>query len=146
MTPKEARAAMRKLESMVGAGHRISIHLVTHGEVPLTGSVYRNSGNYNAVVDANADTFDDLIPRLEAMWIEYLSSSRATRIKGMALAIIKITDEQGACNEAALRIAQFSREEIADLGAEAATKANTMAANGPFSIERSANANTPEAA
>jgi hypothetical protein len=145
MTPKQAGAALRKLQEEVGAGYSAGVSLHT-GELPLGGTIFRNMGDYKTVVRANGDSFQAVIERLTAMWGEYKATARSERVKAMALAVIKITDEAGHCNEASLRMGGFDREEIADLGEEAAVKANEMAGRGPFTIERSANSNATEAA
>jgi hypothetical protein len=137
MTPKQAGAALRKLQEEVGAGYSAGVSLHT-GELPLGGTIFRNMGDYKTVVRANGDSFQAVI--------EYKATARSERVKAMALAVIKITDEAGHCNEASLRMGGFDREEIADLGEEAAVKANEMAGRGPFTIERSANSNATEAA
>jgi hypothetical protein len=53
----------------------------------------------------------------------------------MALRIITITADQGACTDSALRMTgDFTDAEIAAYGAAACEEANRMADAGPFSI------------
>lgn len=140
MTPKEAQKALRDIIKTCGPGHSVHIS-VSDGETALMGWIAVTRPEYRSVVHVDADTFEEAFQRMKAMWAEYLAGIRSERIRTMALSIIRITDEAGACSEAALRLAEYTSVEIADLGEEAAAKANEMAGRGPFSIERSANSN-----
>lgn len=155
MTPKEAKKAFQAIEHKVRAfGGLVSVELAAHtyhsdDTPPLHASIYlpkKGGHGGEIVVDCKADDFEELASRTAKSWDAHAATASLSRIKDMAMSIIRITDETGACTEAALRLAGYGQEEIDALGEEAAAKANAMAANGPFSIERSANANTPEAA
>lgn len=151
MTPKEAQAKLIELRRAVGPQGRVSVTLNdcrwARDEPALSGSIYASwPGDTKPCVDCNADDFEPLLERMAAGWEQHKLGAQAARIKTMALALIRITDEAGACTEAALRMAGFDAAEIAALGDEAIAKADAMAQRGPFRIERSANANAPEAA
>jgi hypothetical protein len=131
---------MREFQREVGDKFNVHIALDSgdSDDPPLRGWVTTRDGGWRKVMDVHADDFATLIRRMTATWAVSQASERAERIRSMALAIIRIADESGACTEAALRIAGYGADEIAVLGTEAATKANEMAGRGPFSIERGA--------
>jgi hypothetical protein len=149
MTPKEAQTFCKALQKEVGGDFYVSIHVncsLYGGDLPPLGGTIKAYHASKAVVDCNADDLRTLTDRMRASWDASLAVQRAERLKAMALSIIAITDETGGCTEAALRLAGYSAVEIATLADEATAKANEMAGRGPFSIERSANCNAPEAA
>jgi len=149
MTPKEAQAFCKALQREVGDNYYVSVHVncsMYGGDLPPLNGTIKAYHASKPAVDCNADDLKTLTDRMRASWDATVLAQRAERLKSMALSIIGITDETGACTEAALRMAHFGADEIAELGAEATAKANEMAGRGPFSIERSANANRPEAA
>lgn len=59
---------------------------------------------------------------------------RERRIREMALAIIDLTDTDGACTEASLRRRGFPADEVRDLSAAACERASEMAGNAPFVV------------
>lgn len=92
-------------------------------------------------VSADADTFEELLAAIKALWAESADRYHAERVRKMALAIIRITAEQGICTDAALRAGEFSDSELKRYAEEAIADANEIASNGPFSIARIAGAN-----
>lgn len=140
MTPKEAQKWLRGLRKQIKEGFaEIRVDGWSDDDPPLFGSVcVKVGGTLKSVVGCRADDLATLVERMQAQWTEFNAGYRAERVKALALDIIKITAEHGRCTEAALRLASYKADEIADIGDEAATMADAMAANGPFSIERTA--------
>ena len=91
-------------------------------------------------VHVNGDSFEGVIAAMHEKWDEIKDARAATKTKDMALAIIRITHEQGICTDAALR-ADFSGADVADYGESATALANEMGERGPFSIVETAGAN-----
>lgn len=149
MTPKEAQTFCNALQKEIGGNHYVVIHInasLYGGDLPpLNGSIKAYHAT-KPVVDCNADDLATLTARMRASWDASVAAQRAERLKSMALAIIGITDDTGACTEAALKLAGYGSDEIATLGTEATTKANEMAGRGPFSIERITSSNSQVAA
>jgi hypothetical protein len=80
--------------------------------------------------------FDEIIPLMEAAWLEHGAAHREALIKKMALAIIRLTSDRGQCEDYALRM-EFSSGEVDQFGAQAEARANEIAGKGPFSITKS---------
>lgn len=74
------------------------------------------------------------------IWEAQRANHRSVKLRKMALDIIQITADQGSCTDRALRM-NFDQSEIDSLGKDAAALATEMAANGPFSIVVTAQAN-----
>src|SRR3546814_3527460 len=114
----------------------LMIHVELFGKM-FTAALYPDgigAGRSRNRLAAKADTLEDLLARLRALWNEAGARHRAARIRSMALAIIRITAEQGTCTDAALRAGDFTAEEVARYGADAGEAADEIASNGPFSI------------
>lgn len=94
-------------------------------------------------IEIFADDFETVLARAKDRWAEHAAEHRRQTVRKMALEIIRITADIGACSEAALRIT-FSAEHIALYGAEACADANEMAGKGPFAIVRMASNGAPE--
>lgn len=79
------------------------------------------------------------LQELEEKWLAEREARSGRIIEQMALSIIRLTAEFGECTDAALR-AEYGKD-VAELGAAALERANSMAANGPFSIRITQSAN-----
>ena len=89
--------------------------------------------------------WSEIIPGLRAAWAEHRELHASNATKGMALAIIRLTAENGECTDSALRC-EFVQQEIDCYGDAAAALATEMGGNGPFEIVRLGVGNMPEAA
>lgn len=141
MTPKEMQEAARALEAKVGKNCCVSIMLNTDSRPPCHGSVYPDGLVKGSAFNKSADDWPELFAALNAKWDEYVETHRARKIRDMALAIIRITAEHGACSDAALRANTFTADDVGRYGEEACAEADAMAANGPFSIVQVGTAN-----
>ena len=143
MTPAEVKAELVALKAEMGSRanasasidaspHRgrqnIFLHAYPHGYAGKSISVW-------------ADDWADGLRQLRAIWEEAAERLRAEHVRKMALAIIRITAEQGVCTNAALRADEFNDDDVERYGTAAVEDANGIAANGPFSITRLAGAN-----
>lgn len=133
MTPKEMQEAVKALRARVGKTCHVSIVLCDTGS-PCHGAIYPDDILNAAAFSLDADDWPDLIAALNAKWTEFADTHRARKIRDMALTIIRVTAEQGACSDAALRAGKFTADDVVRYGAEACEQADAMAANGPFSI------------
>ena len=103
MTPREAQAFCKALQREIGGNHYVSVHIncgIYGGDLPPLNGTIKAYHATKPVVDCNADDLATLTARMRASWDASLAAQRAERLKAMALAIIGITDETGACTEA----------------------------------------------
>lgn len=115
----------------------ISLNLVTYESTDLlTASVYPEGlcGDRETNFSVHGKTFEELLDNLKEDWARRSESFGAHVITAMALAVIRITDDQGECTDASLVYAGFDKEKITKYSKKAATKANNMAAGGPFKV------------
>lgn len=89
---------------------------------------------------AHGETLEDALDDARRQWDEMSARVCDETTKKIALAIIRITHEQGNCTDAALR-ATFDAFEVKQYSADAVTLANTMAENGPFEVLQLQSAN-----
>lgn len=85
-------------------------------------------------------TPEEAIAKVSERWAEMSARVKEQQLKKLALAIIRITHEQGMCTDAALR-AEFTTRELEMFSEGALQLANRMAENGPFRIVELAGAN-----
>lgn len=144
MTPQEAIAEFKSFTKEIGPKADIGISLNLDG-FPDRGvfliSIWADGLLAGATFRLTADTLDELLLKARAKWAEFKAEHRVSRIREMALEIIRITAEHGVCTDAALRAGKFSDAEVTDLGPDACTDATEIASNGPFSITPLAKAN-----
>lgn len=84
-------------------------------------------------VPASGNTFRELVDNLRAAWAEASDSHEAQTVREMALEIIRITADLGACTDAALR-QKFPAQDVTRYSERACEEANDIAGRGPFSI------------
>jgi hypothetical protein len=146
MTPKEANLAFWTLAKEIGPDAEIYVSLSGGArELALSASVYPSGLTKNSDFNfrIEAAEFEPLLDATRAKWAEHKDLHRKQVIKKIALTIISITRDFGACTEAALRGSGFTARDIAAYGADAVTEANAMADAGPFSIAKAIGANAP---
>ena len=121
-------------------GERTNIYIsFSDSDLPLYAQIHAGG---ETRVRARAEDWDELFVKLQEEWDAYASEYRASMTQKMALQIIKITDEQGECTDAALRGSwTFTDADVRQFGPEACAKADEMAGSGPFSITTIAGAN-----
>lgn len=102
--------------------------------MPLTLSVYPEGIIKRRRVEVEGDTWEGLFAAIQERWAEAFGEHERQLIRKMALDIIRITAEMGACSDAALRAGEFSHEEVARYGERACADANEIAGKGPFTI------------
>ncbi len=139
MSPADVRAALSALCAEVGpkasAWVQISNSLTCSATLypdDIIGKVTLRSGNLNDWSEAE--------PALRALWEEHRDLHASNTIKGMALAIIRLTAELDECTDAALRC-EFTQQEIERYGDQASDLATEMGGRGPFRIVKLAGAN-----
>lgn len=139
MTPTEIQDALAEFSKGKG---EISAHISIYGDDREVGGMFWPDGIVRdaKAVFVKASSFEGVIEAMHEKWDEIKNARAATKTKDIALAIIRITHEQGRCTDAALR-ADFSASDIADYGKAATALANEMGERGPFSIVETAGAN-----
>lgn len=144
MTPTEIRDAIDAFNKEHGLrdGLQIAIMNGCSYALPLYASVYPDGILKGCALSVYGDDWATILEEVRTKWAEHSSVHRARRIRDMALAIIRISAEQGGCTDAALRVdGGFTETEIRSLGSEACADADKIASNGPFSIFAIAGAN-----
>lgn len=151
MNAREIQDAADKLVSEIGPLADLSFWVSSKSQYlsddtektnPVTVMLYPDGTGSDAPhLMVHEKTFELAFEAIRAKWEKYSAVHKSRIIRKMALAIIEITADQGACSEAALRSAKFSDEEIKFYGAKAAADADEIAAGGPFKIVPTENAN-----
>ncbi len=147
LTHAEARAAFRELAERIGPRANVhpSLNSFERSGSDLTALVYPEGVLGKGQFSVKADSYREMLERIEAEWEVRGSAYVAKTVRDMALAIISITADQGECTDAALR-ATFDAVDVARYGERACEQATEMASNGPFSIVKLSGANQNEAA
>lgn len=138
--------AVRVMAKSIGGDAEIFTSISLHRcigkdyEGVICASIYPHGMTRGRSIDVYADDFDTLLALLTATWEKHFAAHRKQTIRKIALRIIEITADNGACHEAALRMT-FSQDQIAAYGKEACADANEIADKGPFSIAPAQGAN-----
>lgn len=135
--PPEAqiKQQIKDLCKEVGPEAYVSLSISQYCEHVVDAVLYpfgvgRNNEGY---VRTGGETLETALAALKAQWIERAVLHRKETLRKMALQIIGITADTGACTDAALH-QHFDAGQVAALSAEACALANEMAGNGPFSV------------
>jgi hypothetical protein len=141
MTPTEIRDALRLLQKRVGDHAYINLTVrAEYHEKPVYGVIYPNGITNDPCLRIGADDWQEAITLLNEEWNNSRDRLQTETIKRMALAIIRLTAEQGECTDRALRC-EFDAGDVTAFGERAVEMADQMAANGPFKVVRTAEAN-----
>ena len=139
MTPAELMTELRDLAAEVGPKAEAYVHI--GGGSPQVCAVLNPDGILGKVrLYVHGEEWADLVQALRVKWEEHRDLHAANIVKSMAIAIIRLTAENGECTDAALRV-EFSPQEVERYGTQAETLATEMGANGPFTIVKLASAN-----
>lgn len=142
-TISEIQAGCRALAEKVGPESYVSLSITndcTSASLYTKGLIRdpEDVGSF-AVFAHNFTDPAAALQELEEKWRAEREARSGRTIEQMALSIIRLTAEFGECTDAALR-AEYGQD-VTELGAEALERANSMAANGPFSIRTTQSAN-----
>jgi hypothetical protein len=130
--------AGKKADVFFACGTHVSASLYTNG----IGTTNRDDiSAFSVTVMGSECDFDaeKMLTSLEAKWQGEIEKRGVRIVEEMALEIIRLTAEFGSCTDAGLR-AKYG-EQVALYAADAVSRANEMASNGPFSIETVARSN-----
>lgn len=136
MTPTEALTVFRALSEKIGRNAWVSVSLAHEHSIAdgaLSCSVYPRGVTHDHAFTVFADDLAELHEKALAKWAEYGADFRKQQTRKIALAIIRITAEQGHCTDAALR-QEFPAAEVSEYGEAACADANAIAGKGPFEI------------
>ena len=144
MTPNELRTACIELAAKVGhpkAYVSANISCESSGYVSIyTRGICAERGDVSAFsVSASGADWPAMFADAEAKWRVESEKRNGRLVEEMAIEIIRLTAEFGQSSDAALR-AKYGPL-VATLSDAAVSRANEMAANGPFSVVRLAAAN-----
>ena len=147
MTPAEIRQACIDLAAKVGpkADVRVDIrkpYRFAPSKELISGWLYPNGIGDGGSISVQADDWFEVFNLLSAKWDEVSADHARATIREIALKIIAITADTGACTDAELR-QHFAAEDIERFGDRAVEQANEMADKGPFSIIATTGANAP---
>ena len=136
MTPIEIRDECRKLNEVGTRAHvYLNVSEDNDDDQLVYAAVYPTGLGHSPPFSIYAKEWDEVFSLLRAKWETKSDKYRLDTIRKMALAIIRLTAENGECTDAALRTDGFSQEELARYGADAVVDADDIAGNGPFSIQ-----------
>lgn len=147
MIPSDILAGLKELTSEVGPNALATVYLA-HGDYMSaysSASLHPEGTLGKVTLNVKFTQWSEIIPGLREAWEEHRELHASNKIKSMALAVIRLTAEQGECSDSALRC-EFSQQEIDRYGDRAAELATEMGGNGPFEIVRYGVGNMPEAA
>jgi len=147
VNPSEILAGLKEIASEVGPNALATVYLAEGDYMRGYASASLHpEGTLGAVtLNVKFTEWSEIIPGLRAAWEEHRDLHSSNKIKSMALAVIRLTAEQGECSDSALRC-EFTQQEIDQYGDRAAALATEMGGNGPFEIVRYGVGNMPEAA
>jgi hypothetical protein len=144
MTILEAHAALVELKRDIGPAAEIYVTLSTFagGEKPLRAQIVAGGlGQRDPNFSCFGSDLGQVVAEMRTGWDGFQAEHARRMTADMALEIIRITDEQGSCTDAALRGSKFSVGDVLRFGPAACAKANEMAGRGPFAIVSIAGAN-----
>jgi hypothetical protein len=87
------------------------------------------------VCRVEATSWEEGIIKLRAVYNNHLSNRKTEIVHDLALEIIRLTDTDGQCTDAGLRL-KFAPDDIAEFADDAVVVADRMATNGPFKVVR----------
>lgn len=144
MTPKEIYEAVKALREEIGPKAVVSLDIGGndfHDDKPIWAYCKPvGHGVESPTISEWVEDWSDGLEIIRTRWAEMSERAHAETIKKMALAIIRITAEQGECTDAALR-AEFHAADCERHGDAACEMANEMASNGPFLVRKLIGAN-----
>lgn len=147
MTPQEIHAELTALAAEIGPKAHLSVQVVfSNYSKGLSGHVYPSGVGSSTVAlyTKAAETWADVIVEMREAWVAHRDLHVSNATKGMALAIIRLTAENGECTDSALRC-EFVQQEIDRYGDAASALATEMGGNGPFKIIATGAGNGPDA-
>lgn len=144
MTPKELNAACKALAALVAHPKvwvSASVSHDSHACISIcTRGVCPDSDDASAfTIHVDGTEWPAMFADAESKWRSELEKRNVRVVEEIALEIIRLTAEFGECTDRALR-AKYGPL-VATLSDAAVSRANEMAANGPFSVVRLAAAN-----
>lgn len=139
MTPLEIHEAMKAIVDEVDLVSTASV-VVNDSSKPEGTATLLLYIRGNDHLSVRADNWPELFRSARAKLLEAVDRLHGEVVKKLALAIIRITHEQGECTDQALRV-EFGQQDIDRYGEEAVAAADQMASNGPFRIVATAGAN-----
>lgn len=141
MTPQEIHDELRAL--CVEIGPKAEAHVIISNTYMPSCSIEPDGLLGKIRLSADAKEWSEIIPALRALWEEHRDLHASNVIKGMALAIIRLTAERGECTDQALRV-EFAQQDIDRYGEQSADLATEMGGKGPFKIITTGAGNDPD--
>lgn len=135
MTSVELDAACRAIQSQLGA--TASVHAIAGGGGYSSGEtacliIYHQ--NYKETEHFKAHSWPEVFAAAQSWVATHQAVRRNAIVRRMALAVIELTDEHGACTETLLRGKDFTAAEVVEFHEAACVRAGEMTGNAPFSV------------
>lgn len=134
MTLDAIKAICAGLAKRLGPGADVTVMVSNAQGRGVTGLIYPRGCSSGGGKHFSADSYPDLFTAMDAWVAARPVIHRDATIRTMALAIIELTDEHGACRRRDLE-RRFSVGEVAEFAAAACVRAGEMAGNAPFTVE-----------
>lgn len=122
------------IKSMLPSKGEVYISVYPEHRFPLSLAMYPEGITQRRRIEVESDNWENLFALAQERWAEASGEHERQLIREMALEIIRITADMGACSDAALRASKFSHEDVVRYGERACSDANDIAGKGPFSI------------
>lgn len=142
MTPQEIHEELKALCAEISP--KAEAHIITSSTYMLACSIEPDGTLGKVRLSAKAKEWSEVVPALRAAWEGHRDLHASNLIKGMALAIIRLTAEHGECTDQALRV-EFAQQDIDRYGEQSAELATEMGGKGPFKIIATGQGNGPDA-
>lgn len=136
----DVRAALQALKNLVGSKAYVSLTM-SAGEQVCRCQLYPKDILGKEQIFTSGDDWLSAIQAAANEWAKRADLHAETTTREMALAIIRITAENGGCTDAQLRGAYFEASDVVRYCDAAVERANEMAAGAPFSVTATLGAN-----
>lgn len=143
MTPNELKTDLGALCAEIGPKAEAWAHVNGHHRGTISASIEPDGILGKVRLHVDVSEWGEVVPALRAVWENHRDLHASNTIKGMALAIIRLTAEHGECTDQALRV-EFTQHDIDRYGEQSAELATEMGGKGPFKIITTGQSNGPD--
>lgn len=144
MDVSEINRSLAAFSKSVGPKAWVSLSIDDHvSESPISLSVYPEGICATCAMRVTANSWEELFHLAVEQWAIRKVDFEDRISREMALEVIRITVQFGACTDAALRGDKYTAAQVTLYGARAVILANEMAATGPFEIVAADARNSP---
>jgi hypothetical protein len=135
MTAAEVMAALTEIARKIGPKTEFGLTVMRrYGGNDVLLTAYVNGMSAAGYLHFDGRTFQEVIAKSRAWAETFIAERRAIVIREMALAIIDLTDQNGAVTDRALAERNFCADDIRELATAACHRASNMANLRPFIV------------